>query len=50
MATHWLNSLGPDREAAFRAAVAARLARVDRDGFLDPTPIMYATARVPGIR
>lgn len=50
MATPWLNSLGPEREAAFRAAVAAHLARIDRDGFFDPTRIMYATAIVPSIR
>ena len=47
MARPWLNSLGPEREAAFRAAAAARLATIDRDGFLDQTPIIYATARVP---
>lgn len=50
MAAAWLGSLAADEEAAFRTAVEARLASIDRDGFLDPTPIIYAKARIPRTR
>jgi SAM-dependent methyltransferase len=44
------DSLPADRQAAFRGAIAARLATIDRDGFVDPTPIMYARARASRTR
>lgn len=47
MAQPWLAGLAAEARAELVAGLTARLAALAADGFVDPTPILYAVARRP---